>query len=66
MVTFLVFIEVDKDYSFRDKFIMANTINYLVTTISNIRKDLELLNFKKYIYKDTNIKKVTLKINFFY
>ena len=45
---------------------MANTINYLVTTISNIRKDLELLNFKKYIYKDTNIKKVTLKINFFY
>ena len=66
MVTFLVFIEVDKDYSFRDKFIMANTINYLVTTISNIRKDLELLNFKKYVYKDTNIKKVTLKINFFY
>jgi hypothetical protein len=66
VVTFLVFIEVDKDYSFRDKFIMANTINYLVTTISNIRKDLELLNFKKYIYKDTNIKKVTLKINFFY
>jgi hypothetical protein len=66
VVTFLVFIEVDKDYSFRDKFIMANTINYLVTTISNIRKDLELLNFKKYVYKDTNIKKVTLKINFFY
>ena len=61
-----MFIEVDKDYSFRDKFIMANTINYLVTTISNIRKDLELLNFKKYVYKDTNIKKVTLKINFFY
>ena len=45
---------------------MVNTINYLVTTISNIIKDLELLNFKKYVYKDTNIKKVTFKINFFY